>query len=104
MAYQSEFEGKQMEAAFHRVTNMVTGTAEITASINGHGYAFVRNVPFGGASPKVFASVRGLDSNIASFADVSPQYNAEDNLLLLNLFGDGIKGGERYAVDYLLVE
>lgn len=104
MAYQSEFEGEQMEHAFHRVTNMITGTAELTASINGHGYAFVRGVEFGGAFPKVFASVRGLDSDISASAGVSPQYNAEDGVLLINLFGEGIIGGERYAVDFLLVE
>ncbi len=104
MAYQSEFEGAQMEAAFHRVTNMLTGTTEITASINGHGYAFVRGVYFGGAAPKVFASVRGLDSEISASAGVSPQYNAADGVLLLQLFGEGINGGERYAVDFLLVE
>lgn len=104
MAYQSAYEGDQMEAVFKRVTDMLTGTVEITASITGHGYAFVNNLPFGGANPKVFASVRGLEGDIRGVAGVAPTYNAADNVLLLQLFGDGIRGGEKYAVDYLIVE
>lgn len=104
MAFQSAFTGAQMESVFKRVTDMVTGTLEFTASMDGHGYGFVYELDFGGANPKVFATVRGIDSEINGTAGVSPTYNPSTNVLMVKLYGDGIIGGNRYAVDYLLVE
>ena len=104
MAYQSTFTGEQMEAVFRRVSNMITGSAELTASNDGHGYVFVNDLHFSGSNPKIFTTVRGINGDITGTAGAAPSYNAEAGMLLLQLFGDGILDGETYAIDYLMIE
>ncbi len=106
MAFQSSFSGEQMEAVFRRVTNMITGTVEITASMDGFGYEFVYDVPFSSAKPKVFTTVRDAKEQI-SISDIAmaiPEINVDDNVIMFKLQGNGIKSGNRYAVDYLIMD
>lgn len=104
MAYQSEFTGEQMEAAFRRISNMITGSLVITASMDGGGYGFVYELQTEMTSPKVFTSVRGLDHNITDVVCVTPEYNVETGTLLVWIHGPGIVGLDRYEVSYLLIE
>lgn len=104
MAYTSQFTGEQMDAAFRRITNIVVGSAEITPSNNGYGYAHVQNLTTGMLNPKVFTSIRGITMDIRGVVTISCDYNPEAELLFLQIFGDGVKGGDKYEVSYMLVE
>ncbi len=106
MSYQSSFSGEQMENVFRRVTNMITGTVEITAVGDGFGYGFAYGVPFSSAAPKIFTTVRDSGNQIpmTDIAMAIPQPNMEDNIIMFNLQGNGIKNGNRYAVDYFILD
>ncbi len=106
MSFQSAFTGEQIENVFHRVTNMVTGTVEITASMDGFGYGFAYGVPFPSATPKIFTTVRDSGNQIplSDIAMAIPQLNLEDRVIMFQLQGEGIKGGHRYAVDYFIMD
>lgn len=106
MAYQSSFSGDQMENVFRRVTNMITGTVEIEAGMDGFGYGFAYDVPFSSSTPKIFTTIRDAVEQvpISDVAMVIPQINLDDNVIMFQLRGAGIKGGNRYAVDYFIID
>lgn len=106
MSYQSSFSGEQMENVFRRVTNMITGTVEITESMDGFGYGFAYGVPFSSATPKIFTTVRDSENQIplSDIAMAIPQLNLDDGVIMFQLRGAGIKNGNRYAVDYFILD
>lgn len=106
MAYQSSFSGDQMENVFRRVTNMITGTVEFEAASDRFGYGFAYDVPFSSSTPKIFTSLRdaGEQIPISDVAMVIPQIDLENGNIMFLLRGEGIKGGNRYAVDYFIID
>lgn len=102
--YRSQFTGEQMDAAFGRIMNMITGSQVLTASVNGYAYGYVTGLETAMSAPKTFASVWGVDAKIHGVVSVTADYDPSTHTLLLEAVGDGIRGGSRYRVDYLLAE
>lgn len=104
MSYKSEFTGEQMDAVFRRVTNMAMGSVVIEASIDGHGYGHITDITSNLTNPKIFASIRGEGNTIYGCTSLEVKYDPEKSLMFVQFFGDGIEGGKKYRVDYLMIE
>lgn len=107
MSFQSEFTGEQMEKVFRRITNMAVGTATCLPSNAFDGFCLfhVENASGQtGINYKAFVNIHidgyGTEQQISASAGYSPTVDR----LSIKLYGSGVKAGESYTVDYILIE
>lgn len=104
MAFQSEFTGEQMEEIFRKAAGMTVGSAVAAASSNGHGNVIVENASGGNGNPlRAFVSVRRSDYGSSGAIIPIASYAPQNDSLSIHIYGDGVRSGGSYTVDYLLI-
>ncbi|MCC8136121.1 MAG: hypothetical protein LIO40_05570 [Ruminococcus sp.] len=106
MSYQSEYSGKQMEAVFKKINNMVVGKKTVKGTAEGFGTQQITNASgHTDMSYRVFVNVHPL-TELGSDSAVSAagSYSSTGDTLTLRIYGSGVHKGTQYTVDYMLIE
>ncbi len=105
MGFNSGLEGEQILAALQRIMNVRTGRVTVAATAEGHAHyqcydaTGTLNIP-----RKAFASVKRYDYGAGGNINANIGYEPQVDFLVIHLYGDGVKAGESYEVEYLLIE
>lgn len=100
--YQSAYTGPQMDAVFRRVTDMQLGTIQITATMDGLGYAYWDAEPGLSGAVVLSSAVPTVDSGtslICSYAS----YSSKTGQMFGRIQGDGVLAGETYTLHWLII-
>lgn len=104
--YTSNYTGEQIDAAVKRVGDIVVGTAVTRpAPYDGFAQASVENVGNRNPALKCFTSLRNGINAKKGFVVAVSSYNVTPvgDILHIALVGDGVKKGDVFTVDYLLI-
>ena len=106
--YNSEFTGKQMDAVFRRISNMVTGTATTLptgATVDGYCIHQIKNVTGRtGINYKPFITVKCHGMGPGQEITATAIYAPTTDMLTVYLFGGGIKANSSRTFNYMLIE
>lgn len=105
MAYNSKYTGEQVEQAIDKALGMYSGTVTAASSSDGHTEIAVENVAPGSGNVRAFASVKRNDYGTAGviIPIISYTVTPTGDIMRIHLYGDGVKKGGSYEVDYLLI-
>lgn len=106
MSYQTGYTSEQIGKILRRANGIVTGTVSAEAVTNGHVNINLENVSGNpGDDLRAFASVRRNDygSGGAVIPIISYTLTPTGDSLTIHLYGEGVKAGSTYTVDYLLI-
>ena len=100
--YESSFEGAQIDRAVGIALGIRTGTVQITASMDGSGFATF-DIIGAQADDKIFASARSVEYPNHTEILANIRINTETGAAVAYISGNEVYEGEVYKVDWLLV-
>lgn len=105
MAYNSKYTGEQVEQAVDNALRMYSGTVTVPAQSDGHAQLDVENAAPNNGNMRSFANVHRIDygSGGVIIPIISYTTTPSGDVMRIHLYGDGVKKGVSYEVDYLLI-
>ena len=104
MSYTSRYTGAQMDGAFDRITNTVTGKVTLTGSPNGGSASLITRIETDFVDPICMVTLKYPSRGVSGGISVMASYNASTQNLSVHLVGDGIEPDENFDVYYMLIE